>query len=97
MLMFPAAFPHRGSNPQRSVNRCNEMKGPRLPIIYKASANPNVINILCEKLEEWVPCLARKLKYSNRAKDWWIVNKIFTLCHGARSLVMKDISSNQMR
>ena len=51
-----------------------------------------------EKLKELLPGLSRKLKKS-KSKDWWIPNqkKTFTVSTGARSLMTRDTSCNQMK
>ena len=70
----------------------------RLPITRAASANQNVTdNILCEKPEERPPCLACKLKHTNRARDWWTKTKTFEISDGMRSLVSRDIRYNHTR
>ena len=46
-------------------------EGSGLPVTREASANQNVRNnhSLRKKPEEWVPCLAHKLKHSYREKE----------------------------
>ena len=55
----------------------NAMQGfSGLPITWTGSTNQNVTNGVPRKNpEQWPPCLAHKLKRSNRAKDWWISEK----------------------
>ena len=66
----------RSQKPDQFSQRITE--GSRLPITRAPSADQNVTyNIPREKREEWPPCLSHKLKQSNGAKDWWIVNKTF--------------------
>ena len=51
------------------------VEGFGLRIMWGVSANQNVINDAPrEKPEQWPPWLPHKLKQSNRAKDWWILN-----------------------
>ena len=50
-----------------------------LSITRTASANQNAINIPREKPEEWLPCLAPKLKLDNRAKDSGFRNTPFRM------------------
>ena len=50
-----------------------------------------------EKKSRGPPCLTQKLNNSSRAKDWLILNDTFTTSSGARSLMERDMSCNQMR
>ena len=52
---------------------------------------------MCEKPNEWLPCLVYQPKSGNRPKDWLIVNKTFKVSDGAPSLPMWDNGCNQIR
>ena len=39
-------------------------------------------------------CLAHKLKYRDRAKNWWIPSNTLTTRNGASSLMTRDINCN---
>ena len=82
----------------RSCSEAVKMESSGLPITRAASANQNITNsIPCEKPEEWPPFFAYWLRYSNRAKDWWVLNKTFKVSNDASSSMMRDINYKQMR
>ena len=70
------------------MNRCWDsastvhvtIEGSALPITHTASASQNVTkDVLHKKPEEWLPCLAHKLKHSNEVTDWWSLNKTISI------------------
>ena len=57
----------REENNQLNISTPQLIERPWLPITRAASVNQNVThNNPREKPEEWAPCLASKLKHSNR-------------------------------
>ena len=50
-----------------------------------------------KKLEQWPPYFPQKLTSSKEAKDWLIPRETFKVCNGARSLMTRYISCNQMK
>ena len=66
---------------QKKCSAITGTEGSRLPITWTALANQNVTNnSLWEKPQEWPLCWA--YKYSNRANNWWILNKTFETING---------------
>ena len=68
-------------------------EGCRLP----TSQQLQPVSILFEKPRERLLCFPHKLKYSNRTKDWLILNKTCTISNSLRSLMTGDICCNQMK
>ena len=61
--------------------------GSMLKTAQAASASPKA----------WRVAAILAHKHSNRAKDWWILNKAFTMSNRTHWLMTWVISSNQMR
>ena len=88
----------REENNQPNISTPQLIQCPWLIITRAASANQNVTpNNPREKPEEWAPCLARKLKRSNRAMTSGFRTNPSEKNNVASSLMTKYISCNQMR
>ena len=65
-------------NATRGFCHNSTVEGSGLPVTQAAPANQNIAQkVPCEKLLEWPPCSAVKLKQSNRVSNCWILNKTF--------------------
>ena len=65
-------------NATREFCHNSTVEGSGLPVTQAAPANQNIAqNVPCEKLLEWPPCSADKLKQTNRVSNCWILDKTF--------------------